>query len=221
VRIQTAERALAALRDELIDIPFLDPVDLRHRSLIEVESPCTGAVMFCLMDVSSSMDEKRKDLAKRFFTLLYLFLRRKYENVELVFIRHTEVAEEVDEQTFFYDPLSGGTRVLAALEKMKEIIDERFPPNKYNIFGAQASDGDSIGLDPVQSRTFLTEQLLPVSRYFVYAETNEFARNNTELWNSYSGIEHAGFNMAAVANRSAVYPALVKLFEKERTTHPA
>jgi len=203
------------VRRRATQVPFIDPVDLRHRSLVEVEAPRTAAVMFCLMDVSGSMSELRKDLAKRFFTLLYLFLRRKYENVELVFIRHTEVAEEVDEQTFFYDPLSGGTRVLAALEKMKEIIEERFPPSRYNIFGAQASDGDSIGLDPVQSRTYLTEQLLPLSRYFVYAETNEFARNNTELWNAYSSIDHEGFNMASVPNRAGVYPALVKLFEKE------
>jgi uncharacterized sporulation protein YeaH/YhbH (DUF444 family) len=160
----------------------------------------------------------RKDLAKRFFTLLYMFLTRKYENVELVFIRHTEVAEEVDENTFFYDPLSGGTKVLAALEKMKEIIEERFPPARYNIFGAQASDGDSIGQDPAQSRAFLTNQLLPLSRYFVYAETNEFARSNTELWNAYTSVERENFNMAAVPNRAAVYPALVKLFEKERVT---
>lgn len=205
-----------AVRRRASQVPFIDPVDLRHRSLVEVEAPRTAAVMFCLMDVSGSMSELRKDLAKRFFTLLYLFLRRKYEHVELVFIRHTEVAEEVDEQTFFYDPLSGGTRVLAALQKMKEIVDERYPPNRYNIFGAQASDGDSIGLDPAQSRAFLIEELLPVSRYFVYAETNEFARNNTELWSAYSSIEHEGFNMASVANRAGVYPALVKLFEKER-----
>ena len=206
-----------AVRHRASHVPFIDPVDLRHRSLIEIEAPRTAAVMFCLMDVSGSMSELRKDLAKRFFTLLYLFLTRKYENVELVFVRHTEVADEVDEDTFFYDPQSGGTKVLAALQKMKEIIDERFPPNKYNIFGAQASDGDSMGNDPAQSRAFLVEELLPVSRYFVYAETNEYARNNTELWGAYSAIESKNFNMAGVANRAEVYPALVKLFEKEGT----
>ena len=68
-----------------------------------VPQPAARAVMFCLMDVSASMDERKKDLAKRFFTLLYLFLTRKYEQVELVFIRHTDEAEEVDEDTFFHD----------------------------------------------------------------------------------------------------------------------
>ena len=77
--------------------------------------------MFCLMDVSASMDEDKKDLAKRFFTLLYLFLTRKYEEVELVFIRHTDDAEEVDEDTFFHDARSGGTVVYSALELADKI----------------------------------------------------------------------------------------------------
>ena len=71
--------------------------------------------MLCLMDVSGSMDERKKDLAKRFFALLYLFLERKYSAVDVVFIRHTETAQEVDEKTFFYDPQSGGTLVMPAL----------------------------------------------------------------------------------------------------------
>jgi len=196
-------------------VPFIDPVDLRHRSLVEVAAPRTAAVMFCLMDVSGSMDEHRKDLAKRFFTLLYLFLTRKYEKVELVFIRHTEIAEEVDEDTFFYDPQSGGTKVLAALQKMKEVIDERFPPSKYNIFGAQASDGDSRGTDPRNSYEFLVQELLPLTRYFVYAETNEETNGGTSLWNAYCMIQDENFDMATVRHRSDVYPALVQLFAKE------
>jgi len=196
-------------------VPFIDPVDLRHRSLVEVAAPRTAAVMFCLMDVSGSMDEHRKDLAKRFFNLLYLFLTRKYEKVELVFIRHTEIAEEVDEDTFFYDPQSGGTKVLAALQKMKEVIDERFPPSKYNIFGAQASDGDSRGTDPRNSYEFLVQELLPLTRYFVYAETNEETNGGTSLWNAYCMIQDENFDMATVRHRSDVYPALVQLFAKE------
>lgn len=215
-----AKRALelaeeARLARSSSHIPFIDPVDLRHRSLVEVNAPCSAAVMFCLMDVSGSMDEDRKDLAKRFFILLYLFLVRRYEKVEIVRIRHTEKAEEVDEETFFYDPQTGGTKVLAALQKMKEIIELRYPPSKYNIFGAQASDGDSFGSDPKESRAFLQDELLPMTRYFVYAETNEHSNGNTSLWQAYEGVEGENFNMAAVTSRSEVYPALVKLFAKE------
>lgn len=218
---QDAERAMAlALEAEEVRrgsyVPFIDPVDLRHRSLIETAAPRSAAVMFCLMDVSGSMDEARKELAKRFFTLLYLFLTRKYEKVELVFIRHTEKAEVVDEQKFFYDTQTGGTKVLAALQKMKETILADYPPHKYNIFAAQCSDGDSFGDDPKQSRAFLQKELLPLTRYFVYAETNEHSDDNTSLWQAYKGVEADNFNMAPVTSRASVYPALARLFGKER-----
>jgi uncharacterized sporulation protein YeaH/YhbH (DUF444 family) len=215
-RILAAELALKDLRDSPTEIPFLDPVDLRHRSLIEIQSPCTAAVMFCLMDVSSSMDEKRKDLAKRFFTLLYLFLTRKYKKVDLVFIRHTDQAQEVDEDTFFNGTQAGSTKVLSALAKMHEIMDARFPASQYNIFGAQASDGDSFGGDSTESSAYLLSRLLPSSRYFVYAEVGERpVQGTTSLWAAYRSIKSDHFNMATVSARSEVYPALAKLFQRE------
>ncbi len=215
-RILAAELALKDLRDSPTEIPFLDPVDLRHRSLIEIQSPCTAAVMFCLMDVSSSMDEKRKDLAKRFFTLLYLFLTRKYKKVDLVFIRHTDQAQEVDEDTFFHGTQAGSTKVLSALAKMHEIMDARFPASQYNIFGAQASDGDSFGGDSTESSAYLLSRLLPSSRYFVYAEVGERpVQGTTSLWAAYRSIKSDHFNMATVSARSEVYPALAKLFQRE------
>jgi hypothetical protein len=193
VLLLAAERALADVSGRIGEIPFLDPVDLRHRSLVEVQSPCTAAVMFCLMDVSSSMDETRKDLAKRFFMLLHLFLTRKYKKVDLVFIRHTDAAQEVDEDTF-----------------------SRYPSSSYNIFGAQASDGDSFGGDSTESSTYLCTQLLPLSRYFVYAEVGSNPlQETTSLWSAYRTIESERFNMASVNARNEVYPALAKLFKRE------
>jgi uncharacterized protein len=216
-RVQAAQLELQEVRQRGADIPFLDPVDLRHRSLIEVQAPRTAAVMFCLMDVSSSMDEARKDLAKRFFTLLYLFLSRKYAKVELVFIRHTDQAQEVDEDTFFNGTQAGSTKVLSALAKMHEIIGLRYPASQYNIFGAQASDGDSFGADSTESSAYLIAQLLPESRYFVYAEVGEGSSNTpTGLWTAYRGIHSERFNMATVKGRNEVYPALAKLFQKEQ-----
>lgn len=216
-RVQAAQLELQEVRQRGADIPFLDPVDLRHRSLIEVQSPRTAAVMFCLMDVSSSMDEVRKDLAKRFFTLLYLFLSRKYAKVELVFIRHTDQAQEVDEDTFFNGTQAGSTKVLSALAKMHEIIGLRYPASQYNIFGAQASDGDSFGADSTESSAYLIAQLLPESRYFVYAEVGDGSSNApTRLWTAYQGIRSQQFNMASVRGRNEVYPALARLFQKEQ-----
>ncbi|MGD9835427.1 MAG: YeaH/YhbH family protein, partial [Piscinibacter sp.] len=94
------EREIAELRARLERIPYLDPIDLRYRSRVRVPVPTSKAVMFCLMDVSGSMDEARKDLAKRFFILLYLFLTRHYEKIDIVFIRHHTQAQEVDEHNF-------------------------------------------------------------------------------------------------------------------------
>ncbi len=215
--VNVAELELQEIRRRGADIPFLDPVDLRHRNLVEVQVPSTAAVMFCLMDVSSSMDEKRKDLAKRFFTLLYLFLTRKYKKVDLVFIRHTDQAQEVDEDTFFNGTQAGSTKVLSALSKMSEIVEARYPASRYNIFGAQASDGDSFGGDSTESSAYLLSQLLPCARYFVYAEVGERpAHGSTSLWAAYRSIDSDHFNMATVSARNEVYPALAKLFNKEQ-----
>lgn len=198
-------------------VPFLDPVDLRFRSPVQVARPAGAAVMFCLMDVSGSMDEDRKDLAKRFFTLLYLFLLRKHDKVELVFIRHTEDAEECDEETFFHDPKTGGTVVMSALRKMQDIIDKRYAQPGWTVFAAQASDGDSWGNDAAQCVQFLREHVLPRVRYYVYAQTLEKAYDsNTPLWRAYSQLrEQANFDMAVVSARDEVYPALARLFSQE------
>jgi hypothetical protein len=172
------------------------------------------------MDVSASMDERKKDLAKRFFTLLYLFLTRKYEKVELVFIRHTDEAEEVDEDTFFYDQRSGGTVVLSALELMKAIVTARYPRSEWNIYAAQASDGDAFGADAGKSARFVREELLPLTRYFAYIETpeDEDARKSP-LWVEYQemdGEEH-NFAMRRVSRPGEIYPVFRELFSKERT----
>jgi len=162
------------------------------------------------------MDEGKKDLAKRFFTLLYLFLSRKYEHVDLVFIRHTDNAEEVDEQTFFYDPKSGGTIVLSALELMREIVEKRYPPTAWNVYAAQASDGDSFGADAGKSARFLAEHLLPASRYFAYIEIpdSQEARKSS-LWAEYEQKLEPHFVMRRICERGEIYPVFHDLFKKE------
>jgi uncharacterized sporulation protein YeaH/YhbH (DUF444 family) len=212
------EEEIALLEKRLGRIPFLDDVDLRYRHRIAVPVPIARAVMFCLMDVSASMDEAKKDLAKRFFTLLYLFLQQKYETVDLVFIRHTDDAEEVDEDTFFHDPKSGGTVVLSALELMKKVVDERYPPSAWNIYAAQASDGDAFGADAGKSARFLREELLPGCRYFAYVEIPDraFARKSS-LWVEYETVEQdvKSFAMRRVFERKDIYPVFRELFRKE------
>ncbi|VCU70271.1 hypothetical protein PIGHUM_02338 [Pigmentiphaga humi] len=203
-------------RGKLAKVPFLDTVDLRYRHRVVEPSPLARAVMFCLMDVSGSMDENKKDLAKRFFTLLYLFLTRKYEQVDLVFVRHTDNAEEVDEQTFFHDPKSGGTVVLSALELMHEIVTERYPPSSWNVYAAQATDGDSFGADAAKSARYLSEKLLPLTRYFAYIEIPDVDEmRKSSLWAEYERETARHFAMRRIRERREIFAVLHDLFKKE------
>jgi len=211
------ETELEALGARQARVPFLDSLDLRYRNRVLKPAPVARALMFCLMDVSASMDENKKDLAKRFFTLLYLFLTQKYEHVELVFVRHTEHAEEVDENTFFNDPGSGGTVVLSALELMYKIATERYPASSWNIYAAQVSDGDAFGADGGGSARFLEESILPLTRYFAYVEVPDGSESRASaLWTAYDAIAHDGrFAMRAVTRREEIYPVFRELFRKE------
>ncbi|OZI31600.1 hypothetical protein CAL29_27330 [Bordetella genomosp. 10] len=215
-QLEAAREQVEICRGRLARVPFLDEIDLRYRHRVSVPVPVARAVMFCLMDVSGSMDESKKDMAKRFFTLLYLFLMRKYEHVDLVFIRHTDNAEEVDEDTFFHDPKSGGTVVLSALELMHEIIGKRYSPSTWNIYAAQASDGDSFGADAGRSVRFLSEHLLPATRYFAYIELHDIHDvRKSSLWAEYEREPAEHFVMRRISDRSEIFSVFHELFRKE------
>jgi hypothetical protein len=206
------ELQIAALRARLARIPYLDPIDLRYRNRVRIPVPTTKAVMFCLMDVSGSMDEARKELAKRFFILLYLFLTRHYDKIDLVFIRHHTQAQEVDEENFFHARETGGTVVSSALVLMDEIIRARYSPTDWNIYGAQASDGDNWHHDSGRCRELLTETLLPKCRYFAYVQVAEEEQN---LWEEYARLQEIQphFAMRKVSEASEIYPVFRDLFK--------
>jgi uncharacterized sporulation protein YeaH/YhbH (DUF444 family) len=208
-----AER-ITTLRARVERIPYLDPIDLRYRNRVKTPVPTSKAVMFCLMDVSGSMDEGRKELSKRFFILLYLFLTRHYEKIELVFIRHHTQAAEVDEQNFFHARETGGTVVSSALVLMEEIIKARFNPSEWNIYGAQASDGDNWHHDSGRCREMLSEKILPLVRYFAYVQVAEEEQN---LWEEYTQLQaaHKHFAMRKAVEASQIYPVFRDLFKKE------
>lgn len=203
-------------------VPFLDEVDLRYRHRVMYPEASTNAVMFCLMDVSASMDETKKDLAKRFYTLLYLFLTRKYEEVKLVFIRHTDEAEEVSEEDFFYSKKSGGTEIMPAMELMHHIITDRYPGSAWNVYVAQASDGDATSRDARRSADYLASQIMPHVRYYAYVETMPtpmFGMTRaSDLWESFETVEaqcEGHFAMRKLFNRRDIYPVFRGLFEKK------
>jgi hypothetical protein len=214
--IAEIEERIAALKARLARIPYLDPIDLRFRNRIRVPVPTSKAVMFCLMDVSGSMDEQRKELSKRFFILLYLFLTKHYEKIDIVFIRHHTQAQEVDEEDFFHARETGGTVVSSALVLMEEVIRARYNPAEWNIYGAQASDGDNWHHDSGRCRELLADKLLPLVRYYAYVQVAEEEQN---LWQEYTQLleTHRHFAMRKATSADQIYPVFRDLFKKEGT----
>lgn len=214
------ERAEALRRRRRL-VPYLDPLDLRYRRFERTPKPMTQAVMFCLMDTSASMTEPVKDLAKRFFMLLYLFLSREYDEVQMVFIRHTTTAREVDEETFFRGTDTGGTVVSSALEKMQEIVRARYPLNDWNIYAAQASDGQDFS-DDLGVCLKLMGELLPICQYYAYVEVTSpqipALVSVSPLWRAYGSIasEYRNFAMREIRTPDEILPVFRGLFARSR-----
>jgi len=199
-------------------IAYIDPIDLQYNRFERVPKPTTQAVMFCLMDASASMTEPLKDLAKRFFMLLHVFLTRYYREVHLVFIRHTSTATEVDEETFFRGTETGGTVISTALEEMLKVVKSRYSPADWNIYAAQASDGDNFHDDMPRCVRLLDKEVLPVCQYFAYVETTHGERFNdtheTPVWHGYTQVarRHRNFAMRRVTSPEDIYPVFHELF---------
>jgi uncharacterized sporulation protein YeaH/YhbH (DUF444 family) len=216
------DRKITALARHRKSIPFIDPIDVRYRFHEQHPVPIARAVMFCLMDVSGSMDERMKDLAKRFFALLYIFLTKQYERVDIVFIQHTDRASEVDENTFFHSRESGGTVVSSALVRMLEVATERYS-SSWNIYAAQASDGDNSDSDNVVAAKLLAGEILPLCQHYAYIEIGAdnlaSEHNHSALWSAYRRIGEEAPNLAlkTVRRRGDIFPVFRALFEKHAT----
>lgn len=213
--VMKLRREIHRLHTKLLAIPFIDPFDLRYSNRIKVPKPSSQAVMFCIMDVSGSMDESKKDTAKRFFILLYLFLTRAYDKIDVVFIRHHTQATEVDENEFFNSRESGGTVVSSALHLLTKIMHERYSSSDWNIYVAQASDGDNWDNDSVACRQLLINTVLPAVQYFAYVEITDGEAQN--LWHEYMQVKdfHPHFAMQKIEKPADIYPVFRELFKKQ------
>lgn len=208
------KQQISELENKIAKVPFIDTFDLRFRNFAKQAVPTSKAVMFCLMDVSGSMDQATKEMAKRFYILLYLFLSRTYKNIDVVYIRHHTQAKEVDEHEFFYSQETGGTIASSALELMNSIIKERYNDNQWNIYGAQASDGDNWADDSPHCKSLLENQILPKARYFSYIEITQ--RAHQTLWQQYEQLKnsHSNFAIAHIKAVSDIYPVFRELFKR-------
>jgi len=207
---------MAKISQAIKRTPWLDTFDLKYNLQIKQPIPRSKAVMFCIMDVSGSMDQATKDIAKRFFILLYLFLQRNYERTEIVFIRHHTSAKEVDEDEFFHSRETGGTVVSSSLKLMKSIIDDRYSPNEWNIYGAQASDGDNWGDDSASCKELMSDHLLPLCQYYSYIEITP--HDHQALWRTYEEVHEAypeKFSLQHIIGVEDIYPVFRELFHRK------
>jgi uncharacterized sporulation protein YeaH/YhbH (DUF444 family) len=217
-RIREIHAEIERLEKRRYQIPFLDDFDLKYNNVIEQPTPTTSAVMLCLMDVSGSMTQDIKDMAKRFYMLLYMFLKRNYQKIDVVFIRHHTSAKEVDEEEFFYSRETGGTIVSSALKLMYEIVRKRYPSNDWNIYAAQASDGDNWSDDSPLCRDLLVNKVLPLVQYYAYVEITP--RDHQALWHAYEDMRDLfpdQFAMQQIETVHDIYPVFHDLFEKKKS----
>ncbi|SEA93248.1 YeaH/YhbH family protein [Alkalimonas amylolytica] len=214
-QLMQLEEQITHLKQRIAAVPYIDSFDLRYRNYQKRPEPTSKAVMFCLMDVSGSMDQATKDMAKRFYILLYLFLSRSYKNVEVVYIRHHTQAKEVDEQEFFYSQETGGTIVSSALKMMHDIVRERYNPEEWNIYAAQASDGDNWTDDSPMCQQIMRNHILPLVRYYAYIEIS--TRAHQSLWQQYESLlpQFDNFAIQSIREQADIYPVFRELFKKQ------
>jgi uncharacterized sporulation protein YeaH/YhbH (DUF444 family) len=213
------------LKKKFRQVPFFDENDMRFRNFTKKPKPNSKAVMFCVMDVSFSMGEHEKDLSKRFFMLLYMFLERKYEQTDIIFIRHHTDAKECDEDEFFHSHEAGGTVVSSAMNLLVDIQRDRYPTTEWNVYVAQCSDGDNNGSDTPKVIDIIKNKIMPRCQYFAYIQT-EYSRDSYRnmyfdsdygLWPNYEELEtqYKNFEMRQVSEAPDIWNVFVELFKKQ------
>jgi len=192
--------------------------DLRFRQLVKRQQPTTNAVVFFLLDVSSSMDDHCRKLAKTFFFWALQGIRRQFVRVETVFIAHTIEAWEFQEEEFFKVHGEGGTQSSSALQKAIEIASERYDPSRYNSYLFYASDGDNFMEDRHRARAAL-EALAPRMNFLGYAEVSgrHHQRLNTEVGVLFRRLQEQGAPCGsyAISNEADIWPAIKAFFTQQ------
>ncbi len=195
--------------------PFSED-DLRYKRLKETRKKEFNAVVICIMDVSGSMDQTKKYMARSFYFMLYQWIRTKYTNVEVVFVSHTTVAKEVNEQEFFHKGESGGTYISSGYEKALEIIEQRYNPVSWNIYAFHCSDGDNWSEDNKKA-VESAQKLCEVCNLFGYGEiiSGYYFSTSTIKTEFQKNINNKNFAVITMTKKEDIFPGLKKLLEKE------
>ncbi|MDP4095085.1 MAG: sporulation protein YhbH [Bacillota bacterium] len=200
---------------EKLRFPFMED-DLRYHRIREEQKKDYNAVVICIMDVSGSMDQTKKYMARSFYFLLYQFLRLKYSNVEVVFVAHTTTAKEVSENDFFHRGESGGTYISSGYEKALEIIEQRYNPASWNIYAFHCSDGDNWSEDN-QKAVDLAKKLCENCNLFGYGEIvpGYFSVGSTIKSEFQRYIKRKNFSIITMGKKEDILPGLKKLLDRE------
>jgi len=189
-------------------IPIRD--DRRYRSWSTVQVPETNAVIIYMMDVSGSMTDEQKKIVRTTSFWIDTWLQSQYDGIERRYIIHDAVAKEVDEHTFYHTRESGGTRISSAYKVCAGLINDSFPPEQWNIYCFQFSDGDNWGEDNEISLSLLRDRLVPRCNLFCYGQvespygSGEYIRSLASAF----GDEHESLILAEIQDEEAIYDSI-------------
>lgn len=224
-RYQEVKTRIEELRSKIAIVPFFERLDLRYRKSERVQVKSADAVFIMVMDISGSMDEEKKRMARKFFSLQYAFIKRRYPNTDLIFIAHTDTAEEMSEEDFFTTRKSGGTVVSPAFALAHQLIKTRYDVQQTNIYLSYAGDGDNWDSDNVSVISEVEEKgLLAKLRHAVYVQvgpsyTGTFTYSTgATLWNVMQSISRSNPKLHAVkvADDGAVFGAFRTVYAKKK-----
>jgi uncharacterized sporulation protein YeaH/YhbH (DUF444 family) len=233
IRVAEIEIRLAEIAAKFKFFDGFDKSDLRYRKKEAKPLKTVDAVLIMLMDVSGSMDEGRKTIGRRWFALLYAFIKRRYTNTELVFVAHTTEAFELSEDDFFSTRMNGGTEVSPALKMINNIIKERYDVTQTNIYVSHASDGDNWSVDDakVVDEMSGTGHLINKIQLFSYVEVGHQSSghqtwingansdNDTNLWEAYSRARDNGnqkkMTLSIIETADDCFNVFKKVFKKK------
>lgn len=218
------------LEDRSKNLPFFDPIDLRYKQMVKYQVPSNHATMIMIMDNSGSMGIHEKTIARKFFYLLYAFLKREYEKIDLIFISHTIEAKVMEEEEFFNTQESGGTVVSSALELAASFVQKI--GTKSNIYISQISDGDNYSDDDKICEEIILNDIVSYVQYFAYIQIDDYhlseensnqitisqlLGSNKGLWQVYEKIseDFNNFKIKRVYEEKDIYPVFQQLFEKQ------
>lgn len=192
--------------------------DLRYRHIKKDIKESSNAVIFFLMDISGSMTANKKFLARSFYFLLYHFINSRYENCDVIFVAHDTEAYEVDEDRFFKRGESGGTKVSSGLQKVQDIIGQRYHPASWNIYCFQCSDGDNWSEDDPKT-VELAAQIKSICQLFGYCQIEPKEERSgwdgmKKLLQTYRPLIDANFKCVEITGKADIWPAFQELLGK-------